>query len=126
MIRDFGAESICLAADVVRQDGAFMIAVSGWQEASDLPLSDFIEGFHADGLRHVLCTDIDRDGTLTGCNRDLYQEVKQEYPKLQLQASGGVSMLADLNGLTADGVIIGKALYEGRFTVAQALEAVAC
>ena len=78
------------------------------------------------GVLHALCTDIDRDGTLTGCNRDLYQEVKQKYPKLQLQASGGVSMLADLDGLTADGVIIGKALYEGRFTVAQALEAVAC
>ena len=75
---------------------------------------------------HALCTDVDRDGTLIGCNRDLYQEVKQKYPKLQLQASGGVSMLADLNGLTADGVIIGKALCEGRFTVAQALEAVAC
>ncbi|NCW30938.1 MAG: hypothetical protein EBV87_04870 [Alphaproteobacteria bacterium] len=45
---------------------------------------------------------------------------------MQLQASGGVSALADLDGLTADGVIIGKALYEGRFTVAQALEAVAC
>jgi phosphoribosylformimino-5-aminoimidazole carboxamide ribotide isomerase len=126
IFKAFGPEKICLAADVIWQNDGFYIAVSGWQEASSLSLFDFIETYQQDGLLHALCTDIDRDGTLTGCNRDLYQEVKQTYPKLQLQASGGVSMLADLDGLTADGVIIGKALYEGRFTVAQALEAVAC
>ena len=93
---------------------------------NDLLLFDFIETYQQDGLLHALCTDIDRDGTLTGCNRDLYKEVKEKYPNLQLQASGGVSTLADLDGLTSNGVIIGKALYEGRFTVAQALEAVAC
>ena len=126
IFKAFGQEKICLAADVAWQNDGFYIAVSGWQEASSLSLFDFIETYQQDGVLHVLCTDIDRDGTLTGCNRDLYQEVKQKYPKLQLQASGGVSMLADLDGLTADGVIIGKALYEGRFTVTQALEAVAC
>ena len=126
IFKAFGPEKICLAADVIWQNNGFYIAVSGWQEASSLSLFDFIETYQQDGLLHALCTDIDRDGTLTGCNRDLYQEVKRKYPKLQLQASGGVSMLADLDGLAADGVIIGKALYEGRFTVAQALEAVAC
>ena len=126
IFKAFGPEKICLAADVIWQNEGFYIAVSGWQEASSLSLFDFIETYQQDGLLHALCTDIDRDGTLTGCNRDLYQEVKQTYPKLQLQASGGVSMLSDLDGLTADGVIIGKALYEGRFTVAQALEAMAC
>jgi phosphoribosylformimino-5-aminoimidazole carboxamide ribotide isomerase len=63
MISDFGSETVCLAADVVRRNGRFMIAVSGWQEASDLGLDTFIDGFADAGLTHVLCTDIDRDGT---------------------------------------------------------------
>ena len=122
----FGPERICLAADVIWQNNGFYIAVSGWQEASTLGLVDFIMTYQDSGLLHTLCTDIDRDGTLAGCNRDLYQTVKHEFPNLQLQASGGVSILNDLVGLHADGVIIGKALYEGRFTVKQALETVAC
>ncbi|MDC0477036.1 HisA/HisF-related TIM barrel protein, partial [Alphaproteobacteria bacterium] len=77
-------------------------------------------------LKHVLCTDIDRDGTLQGYNNALYANVKQQFPELKLQASGGASKLADLQNLAADGVIIGKALYEGRFSVAEALEAAAC
>ena len=77
-------------------------------------------------MRHTLCTDIDRDGTLAGCNRDLYEMVKRAFPNLRLQASGGVSVLDDLVGLPTDGVIIGKALYEGRFTVKEALEAFKC
>jgi phosphoribosylformimino-5-aminoimidazole carboxamide ribotide isomerase len=74
----------------------------------------------------VLCTDIDRDGTLQGVNNALYADVKQQFSDLHLQASGGAGSLADLANLAADGVIIGKALYEGRFSVAEALEAAAC
>ena len=122
----FGPEHICLAADVIWQSDGFYIAVSGWQEASSLGLFSFIKTYRDSGVRHVLCTDIDLDGTLNGCNRDLYQAVKQKFPDLQLQASGGVSVLDDLVELPADGVIIGKALYEQRFTVKQALEKVAC
>ena len=122
----FGPERICLAADVIWQKDGFHIAVSGWQKASGLSLFTFIETYLEIGLRHALCTDIDRDGTLVGCNRDLYQMVKQAFPNLLLQASGGVNVLDDLLGLPADGVIIGKALYEGRFDVKEALEAVRC
>ena len=122
----FGPERICLAADVIWQNNGFYIAVSGWQEASALGLFDFIKTYQDSGLRHTLCTDIDRDGTLSGCNRDLYQTVKKKFPDLQLQASGGVSVLNDLMELPANGVIIGKALYEGRFTLKQALEIVEC
>ena len=104
----------------------WLFGVSGWQEASKVGLFAFIETYLECGLRHTLCTDIDRDGDLSGCNRDLYQMVKQAFPDLSLQASGGVSELGDLVGLTADGVIIGKALYEGRFNVKDALEAVRC
>ena len=126
LLRKHGPEEICLAADVIWQNDAFYIAVSGWQEASDLSLFDFLNMFETAGLTHVLCTDIDRDGTLQGFNRSLYADVKREFGHLQLQASGGACRLEDLQNLNADGVIIGKALYEGRFSVAQALEAIAC
>ena len=121
-----GAEKICLAADVIWRNTAFFIAVSGWQESSSLCLFNFLAMYEMVKLTHVLCTDIDRDGTLQGFNRTLYTNVKKEFPHLQLQASGGASCLEDLKNLDADGVIIGKALYERRFSVAEALEATAC
>ena len=126
LMHTHGPEKICLAADVIWQNDAFYIAVSGWQEASDLRLFDFLHMFTPAGLTHVLCTDIDRDGTLQGFNQALYTSVKDEFPHLQIQASGGASRLEDLKHLDANGVIIGKALYEGRFSVAEALEAIAC
>ena len=121
-----GPEKICLAADVISQNDTFYISVSGWQEASDLSLFDFLNMFAFAGLTHVLCTDINRDGALVGFNRALYAKVKQEFSHLQLQASGGASRLEDLKHLHADGVIVGKALYEGRFSVAEALEVTTC
>ena len=121
MMVDLGPEAICLAADVVRRGGAFMIAVSGWQEASSLTLSGFIEGYMGCGLRHVLCTDIDRDGTLTGPNKALYDTMKADFPAIQLQASGGVKGIEDLDGLGTDGVIIGRAIYEGKIDLKAAL-----
>ena len=122
MIRDFGPDTICLAADVVRPDNEFLIAVSGWQEASDMSLSAFLSGFEAAGLRHVLCTDIDRDGTMRGPNVDLYHSVKNDFPKIHLQASGGVKGIEDLEGLPTDGVIIGRAIYEGAIDLRAALD----
>lgn len=121
MMSEFGAEAICLAADVLRRDGAFLIAVSGWQEASNLALSDFLTGFQAAGLRHVLCTDIHRDGMMTGPNNDLYRQVKDAFPDIRLQASGGVKGIEDLDGLATDGVIIGRAIYEGALDLRAAL-----
>ena len=126
LLQSYGPEKICLAADVMWRNNTFFIAVSGWQEASGLSLLAFLEMFKATGLKHVLCTDIDRDGTLQGFNRELYADVKQQFPDLHLQASGGASSLADLANLDADGLIIGKAFYEGRFSVAEALEKVRC
>jgi phosphoribosylformimino-5-aminoimidazole carboxamide ribotide isomerase len=122
MIQDFGADTICLAADVVRPSDEFLVAVSGWQEASDLSLSAFLSGFVPAGLRHVLCTDIDRDGTMQGPNVDLYHTVKAAFPDIQLQASGGVKGIEDLDGLPTDGVIIGRAIYEGAIDLSAALE----
>lgn len=121
MFVDFDPDAVCLAADVIRRDDAFMIAVSGWQEASSLLLSDFIAGFADVGLRHVLCTDIDRDGTMSGPNASLYAEMKSEFPNIRLQASGGVKGVEDMDGLTTDGVIIGRAIYEGAIDLKAAL-----
>ena len=121
MMSDFGADTICLAADVLRSDAAFLIAVSGWQEASSLTLTDFLTGFQPAGLRHVLCTDIDRDGMMTGPNNDLYRQVKAQFPEIQLQASGGVKGIEDLDGLATDEVIIGRAIYEGALDLRAAL-----
>ena len=127
----FGGEIICLAADVMpvisaSGDVSYNIALSGWQETSKLTLFEFLEHYSHHGLVHALCTDIARDGMMTGCNRDLYTSVKAAFPEIKLQASGGVSALNDLASLPSDGVIIGKALYEGVFSVGDALEAVAC
>ena len=121
MIRDFGPDTICLAADVVRPHDEFLIAVSGWQEASDMMLTAFLSRFEAAGLRHVLCTDIDRDGTMQGPNTDLYHTVKASFPNIQLQASGGVKGIDDLAVLPTDGVIIGRAIYEGAIDLRAAI-----
>ncbi|MEL0132692.1 MAG: 1-(5-phosphoribosyl)-5-[(5-phosphoribosylamino)methylideneamino]imidazole-4-carboxamide isomerase [Rhodobiaceae bacterium] len=121
MIRDFGPDTICLAADVVRPNDDFLIAISGWQEASELTLTAFLSGFEAVGLRHVLCTDIDRDGTMQGPNADLYHTVKASFPNIHLQASGGVKGIEDLAGLQTDGVIIGRAIYEGAIDLRAAI-----
>lgn len=126
LLLQHGPEKICLAADVIWQNNAFYIAVSGWQEASNLSLFDFLNIFETTGLLYVLCTDIDRDGTLKGFNRSLYTNVKQEFGHLRLLASGGASSLDDLQNLSTDGVIVGKALYEGRFSVAEALSVIEC
>ena len=76
------------------------------------------------GLVHILCTDISRDGKLTGPNSALYAQLVKKFPSLQIQASGGVSSLDDLRmlrGTGAAGAIVGRALYENKFTLKEAL-----
>ena len=124
MLTEFGPEKICLAADVQPRDGEYYVAVSGWQELSQIPLRSFIKDYLEVGLKHVLCTDISRDGTLEGCNLTLCNSIQSEFPEIDLQASGGVDSLNDLRSLKTAGVIVGKALYEGAFTLPEALEAV--
>lgn len=122
IIAQHGSDKICLAADVMRNDQHYMIAVHGWQEESTLTLRDFLARFPE--LKHSLCTDISKDGTLQGPNVDLYERMAKSYPSVAVQASGGVSSLDDLRALKdagAAGAIIGKALYEGKFAVREAL-----
>lgn len=122
----FGPEALVLALDVrIDADGNKQVAISGWQENSGVTLEDVVEQFLPFGLKHVLCTDISRDGTLAGSNVALYQEVCARYPQVGFQASGGIGSLADiaaLRGSGVTGVITGRALLEGKFSVTEAIQ----
>jgi phosphoribosylformimino-5-aminoimidazole carboxamide ribotide isomerase len=117
-LTEFGPDRLTLALDVrLAADGTPLIATHGWTRASTLTLAAAIDRYAVVGLRHVLCTDIDRDGALTGPNTALYRDCVERWPAIAFQASGGVRDLADLMALTAVGVaatVSGKALLEGR------------
>ncbi|MDA7742321.1 1-(5-phosphoribosyl)-5-[(5-phosphoribosylamino)methylideneamino]imidazole-4-carboxamide isomerase [Francisellaceae bacterium] len=128
IISKYGADNIVLALDVnIDAQGAPNIATDGWQTGGDVTLWDAVAIYQDYGLKHVLCTDIVRDGMLEGPSLNLYAECIKKFPSIQWQASGGVSVLGDLNELLkigASGVIIGKALYEERFRLSEALNVV--
>ncbi len=121
----FGPDRMVLALDI-RLDpaGTPLVAFAGWQAGSGRSLDAVLEEFVPAGLCHVLCTDISRDGLLQGPNFDLYAGLGRRFPSLQVQASGGVASLDDLRRLRAQGsagVITGRALYERKFTLREAL-----
>ncbi|MGM3160505.1 1-(5-phosphoribosyl)-5-[(5-phosphoribosylamino)methylideneamino]imidazole-4-carboxamide isomerase [Dickeya undicola] len=121
----YGAEALVLALDVrIDANGVKNIAISGWQENSGITLEQTVERYLPFGLKHVLCTDISRDGTLQGSNVALYREISTRYPQVAFQASGGIGSLADiaaLRGSGVQGVIVGRALLEGKFNVTEAI-----
>ena len=123
---EFGAERLVAALDVRMDDeGVPWPRTHGWTTRGDKNLWQLLDELSAGGLRHLLCTDISRDGALTGPNFALYAEIVERYPQLQVQASGGVAGLKDLERLKPTGVagaITGKALLEGCFTISEALE----
>jgi len=122
----FGAEKLVAALDIRIDDkGIPWPRIHGWTDQGDRDMWNLLDDLSAGGLVHLLCTDISRDGALNGPNLDLYSEIMRRYPALQLQASGGVSNLDDLEQLKptgAAGVITGKALLDKRFSVAEALD----
>lgn len=112
-IERYGADRIILGADV--RDGR--ISINGWKEDSELELLQFLDRYVKRGIRNVLCTDISRDGTLTGPAIPLYKDIMKAFPELHLIASGGVSCMEDIEKLDEAGipaVVFGKAIYEGR------------
>ncbi|MEL7297324.1 MAG: 1-(5-phosphoribosyl)-5-[(5-phosphoribosylamino)methylideneamino]imidazole-4-carboxamide isomerase [Pseudomonadota bacterium] len=119
----FGASRIVLALDVrFDNDGQPLVTTDAWQSTSAVTLNDLIDQYLPAGLRHVLCTDISRDGALSGPSIELYRTTLARYPQLQLQASGGVSSIEDLAALRDAGLpaaITGKALLEGKITAEQ-------
>ncbi|WP_305374093.1 1-(5-phosphoribosyl)-5-[(5-phosphoribosylamino)methylideneamino]imidazole-4-carboxamide isomerase [Photobacterium leiognathi] len=120
----YGAEHIVLALDInIDDDGNRIVAVSGWQEDSGVTIEALLDDFLKVGLKHVLCTDISRDGTLAGSNVELYVDLCRQYPQVQFQSSGGIGSLDDiaaLKGSGVAGVIVGRALLDGKFTAEQA------
>ena len=124
LLDQFGPEKLTLALDVRLSGKHAMVATHGWTEGSGQTLDHVLHQFPA--VRHLLVTDIGRDGMLTGPNLPLIEAIADRWPKVALQASGGVAKLHDLPHLKqagAAGAIVGKALWEGRFTVKQAIHA---
>jgi phosphoribosylformimino-5-aminoimidazole carboxamide ribotide isomerase len=123
-IETFGVARLCIALDVRERDGRFYVATQGWTEMDALTLQEALALFPPGALKHVLVTDISRDGVLTGPNVALTRSIVRARPDLRVQASGGVAALGDLAELRAAGaagVIVGRALYERRFTLEDAL-----
>jgi len=119
-LRREGPERVALALDVALDAGGTpRVRTHGWTEESARSLWQVLEEYLDDGLRHVLCTDVDRDGMLAGPNVELYREAVQRFPGVAWQASGGVRGAADLAALADTGVaaaISGRALLEDGFT----------
>ena len=118
-IEVFGPERIGLAIDVrLDADSVPRVQTRGWQQSTSAMLWDTVQQFLSSGLRHVLCTDIARDGALQGPNLELYADCVRRFPAIEWQASGGVRDAQDLEALAEVGVaqaISGKALLERRF-----------
>ncbi|MCY9843368.1 1-(5-phosphoribosyl)-5-[(5-phosphoribosylamino)methylideneamino]imidazole-4-carboxamide isomerase [Vibrio caribbeanicus] len=126
-IQKYGVEQIVLALDInVDAQGQRKVAISGWQEDSGVTIEALLDSYLEVGLRHVLCTDISRDGTLSGSNVELYRDLCCQYPQIKFQSSGGIGSLDDiaaLRGTGVAGVIVGRALLDGKFSVE---ESIAC
>ncbi len=123
-INEFGAEQICIALDVRASETGYAVAVDGWVGDSGLSLDALLEAFPPGVLRHALVTDISRDGALSGPNVALIEMLIARRPDVEWQASGGVAALDDLRTLKAAGArasIVGRALYEKRFSLEDAL-----
>lgn len=113
----FGPEAIILGADVKDHK----LATHGWQEKSDIDVYEFLNEYKEKSAKYVICTDISKDGMLNGPGFDLYKKIADEVDGLKIIASGGVSCIEDVEELQSQGlygVIIGKAIYEGKISLA--------
>ena len=115
-IERFGAQIFMLGADVYEEK----IAVGGWLEKTNIDVYEFIGSYMNKGVTQLFCTDIQKDGKLEGPSIELYKKILQQYPSLQLIASGGVSQIKDLEELRTIGcsaAIVGKAIYENKISL---------
>lgn len=115
---EFGPERMVLGADT--RDGR--IAINGWLEAAQMGVEELIESFRSAGLSQVICTDIAKDGMLSGPSVPLYVKLQKLFPEIEITVSGGISSWDDIENLDRNGlksVIVGKAIYEGRITFEQ-------
>lgn len=137
-LQTWGGEKIVLAIDVRpsknvecqtendKDRGApellrnFSVAIKGWQETVSMNLWQLLDSYQEDGLKNILCTDISKDGTLSGPNFELYDQCYEQFPHMYFIASGGISSpqdLVDLNALGVHAVVIGKAIYENKVSL---------
>lgn len=117
-IARFGANTFMLGADVFEEK----IAIGGWMEKTEISVFDFMKSYIDKGVKQIFCTDIKKDGKLQGPSIELYQKIIEQFPTLQLIASGGVSSLDDLIELEEIGcaaAIVGKAIYENKITISE-------
>ena len=118
-MREIDPQRIVLALDVRLHEGQPMLTTHGWQRTSEVTLWAGLQRYAKAGLRHVLCTDVGRDGALSGPNLELYADAVRRFPDLQWQASGGIANADDLRALSDCGVaaaISGKAMLESRIS----------
>mgnify|MGYP000204832726 CR=1 FL=1 len=117
-LKEYGSEKIILGADAKGEK----ISISGWQETTELEITQFISDYQKEGIKYTICTDISKDGMLEGPALKLYEKILEKCPDIRLIASGGVSSISDieqLKKLNLDGVIIGKAIYEGKIKLSE-------
>ena len=117
-LKKYGAENFILSADVRNEN----VMINGWLESANYRVLDLADQFIEQGLQYLTCTDIGSDGMLKGPNFDLYKKLKERFPTLKINASGGISSIKDLKGLKdlgVHGAIIGKAIYEGKISLKQ-------
>ena len=124
-LSELGPEAIVIALDVnINADGIPFPALRGWTEPAEKSLWQVLEDYAQSGLKTILVTDIDRDGVMRGSNLALYKDIATRFPDLELISSGGIGSLAHVKALkrmNPYGIIIGKALYEGAFSVKDAI-----
>jgi len=124
-LQEFGAERLTIALDTRQgDDGVWRLPVHGWTETADVTLDELAVRYAQAGMRHLLCTDIARDGMLSGPNLGLYAHLSRLLPGVAVQASGGVRDVDDVAAARAAGcagAVLGKALLEGRMRLQEAL-----
>ena len=121
----FGADRLTIALDTRQaDDGVWRLPVHGWTETADVTLDALATRYAQAGMKHLLCTDIARDGMLSGPNIDLYAHLSKLLPSVVVQASGGVRDVNDVaaaKSVGCGGAVLGKALLEGRLQLSEAL-----
>jgi len=122
-ISRYGEDRLCIALDTRSENGVWRLPSAGWTQSEGATLDELAPRYANAGAKHLLCTDISRDGMLSGPNLDLYKHVQRIAPQLSLIASGGVRDLADVQALRTQGVggvVLGRSLLEGKLTLAEA------
>lgn len=122
-VKKFG-KKVAVGADILNGN----VAIKGWTETADLTCDDFFKKLENLGVQTVICTDISKDGTMLGTNRQMYKDLSRKF-KIDIVASGGVNSIDDiiaLKEMNLYGAIIGKAYYTGAIDLKKALEVSGC